>query len=242
MGYGERRLRAPRPVGCEPRSRQRGAALGGGPATIAASVTARTVGATLLALAGAGLLYRAAGRGRPLAALGFHTEDGKGGAGLSARAAEIQRSLTIQAPRDDVYRRWRHPENQRLVWSHFAEIGNASDEGASWRVRGPLGRALEWETRIVEERDGHMLRWESTSGDVPNAGVAEFGDAPAGLGTEITLRVRFDPPGGPLGAVAARVLDDPPTLVLAKALRRFKSLVETGEIPSTERNPSARGS
>ena len=54
------------------------------------------------------------------------------------------------------------------------------------------------------------------------------------------MRVRFDPPEETLGDAAARLLDDPPKLVLAKALRRFKSLVETGEIASTDRNPSAR--
>jgi uncharacterized membrane protein len=158
----------------------------------------------------------------------------------ASTGVEIQRSLTIQQPRTEVYRRWRDPQTQPLVWGHFAELTNVTPDGARWRVEAPLRRSLEWETRVVEDEEAEHIRWESAGGDLPNEGTVQFRDAPVELGTEITLRVRFDPPAGVLGDAAARLLDAPPKLVLAKALRRFKSLVESGEIPSTERNPSAR--
>ena len=204
---------------------QRGASVAAGAALVTVGVRRRTVGGALAALAGAGLLYRGAIGSRSV-----------------RDAVTIQRSLTIELPRDEVYRRWRDPRNQPLVWGHFAELTNATEEAAHWRVDAPLGRRFEWDTRVVEDREGELLRWESASGNVPNEGAVEFRDAPGDFGTEITLRVRFDPPGGPLGDAAVRVLDDPPKLVLAKALRRFKSLVESGEIPSTDRNPSGRAS
>jgi uncharacterized membrane protein len=160
--------------------------------------------------------------------------------GAASGQVEIQRSLTIQRSRAEVYRSWRDPGTQPLVWGHFAELTDVSSDGARWRVEAPLRRSLEWETRIVEDAEAERVRWESVDGDLPNEGTVEFRDAPGDLGTEITLRVRFDPPAGALGDVAVRLLDDPPKLVLAKTLRRFKSLVESGEIPSTERNPSAR--
>jgi uncharacterized membrane protein len=157
----------------------------------------------------------------------------------SAGPLELQRSVTVERARDDVYRRWREPETQALVWRHLAEVTNATEHGAHWHVEAPLGRSLEWETRIVEEREGELIRWQS-SGDVAGTGSVEFRDAPRDFGTEITLRVRVDPPGGAFGAAAARRFSEPPKLVLAKALRRFKSLVETGEIASTDHNPRAR--
>jgi uncharacterized membrane protein len=153
---------------------------------------------------------------------------------------EIQRSLTIHGPRDDVFRRWHEPETQPLVWSHFAELTNVTPDGARWRVQAPLGRALEWETRIVEDEAPKRVRWEAVDGDVRNEGTVEFRDAPRDFGTELTLRVRLDPPPRPLGGARVLLLPAVGELVLAKALRRFKSLVETGEIPSTERNPNAR--
>ena len=203
----------------------RGASLLGGAALVGLGVRRRTVGGAVAALAGAGLLYRSATASRA-----------RGG------AVQIQRSLTIELPREDVYRRWRDPQVQPVVWAHLAEVTNATGEGAHWRVDGPLGRILEWDTRIVEEREGELVRWHSTSGNLANEGTVEFRDALGDFGTEVALRVRFDPPAGPLGDVAVRLLDAPPKLVLAKALRRFKSLVESGEIPSTDRNPSARAS
>ena len=213
---------------------QRAASLAAGTALVTLAVTRRTRGGLLLLAPGGDLLYRGAtGHCHVLAALGIDT------AGRNGGAVEVQRSLTIQQPRVDVYGRWRDPQSQPLVWSHFAEITNATEDGAHWRVRTPLGRVLEWDSRVVEDRDGELVRWEATSGELPNEGSVEFRDAPGDLGTEITLRVRFDPPGGPVGEAAARLLDDVPKLALAKALRRFKSLVETGEIPSTDRNPKA---
>ena len=217
---------------------QRRASIAAGAALVGVGLARRTLGGAVLALAGADLLYRGAtGYCHVLGALGIDTANGRG-----ARTApvELQRSITIQQPRLDVYRRWRDPQTSPPVWSHFAELTNVTDETAHWRVDAPLGRTFEWDTRIVEERNGELIRWHSTSGNLPNEGAVEFRDAPGDWGTELTLRVRFDPPAGALGNAAVRLLDDPPKLVLAKALRRFKNLVETGETPATDRNPSAR--
>ena len=147
---------------------------------------------------------------------------------------ELQRSITVQQPRAEVYRQWLDPQNQAVIWSHVAELVDGTEQAARWRANGPLGRSLEWETRVVEEREGELVRWHST-GDLAGEGSVELRDAPGDYGTEVTLRAAFD-------GVAARVLGDPAKLVLAKTLRRFKSLVESGEIPSTEHNPSGRES
>jgi uncharacterized membrane protein len=190
----------------------------------------RRLGGAVAVLVGAPLIYRAVtGRRRALGSSRGHEE------------MEIERSISVQRPRQDVYTRWRDPATQPLVWSHFADVTGATDRGAHWRVNAPLRRTLEWDTQIVEEREGELIRWEATDGaDLPHHGSVEFRDAPGEWGTEVALRVRFDAPGSAIGRRAPRFFDEPPKLVLAKALRRFKSLVESGEIPSTEPNPSGR--
>ena len=214
---------------------QRSASLVGGTALVVAGARRRSLGGVALAAGGADLLYRGAtGYCHGLAALGIDTK--------TREPVEVQRSITVEAPRGDVYARWRDPATQPPVWSHFADVTNATERGAHWRVELPLGRTLEWDSEITEDREPELIAWRSTGGDMPNEGSVEFRDAPREYGTEITLRVRFEPPAGPLGSAAARVFDEPPKLVLAKALRRFKSLVESGEIASTERNPSGRES
>ena len=223
---------------------QRLASLMGGTALVATALRRRSLGGVVAGVVGADLLYRAAtGYCHVLGALGIDVS-GRGGTrahAVPAGSPKLQRSITVERARNDVYHRWRDPAWQPLVWAHFAELTGASEHGAHWRVDSPLGRTLECYTRIVEAREAELVRWQST-GDAPNEGSVEFRAAPGEYGTEVTLRVRFDPPAGRAGDAAARILDDPLELVLAKALRRFKSLVESGEISSTERNPSARAS
>ena len=215
---------------------QRSASAAAGAALVVVGLRRRTPAGMALAALGGDLLYRSAtGYCHLLGALGIDTSG-------RADRIEIQRSITVQLARGDVYARWRDPATQPLVWGHFARVTNATENAAHWRLDAPLGRTLEWDTRVVEEREGELIRWTSLErADLPNDGSVEFRDAPGDWGTEITLRVRFDPPAGVLGDAVARLIDEPPKLVLEKALRRFKQLAESGEIASTERTPSARG-
>jgi uncharacterized membrane protein len=110
-----------------------------------------------------------------------------------------------------------------------------------WKVRGPLGRGFEWDTRIVEDRPGRGQRWQSVEGaSLPSEGEVQFRPAPGDRGTEVTLRIRFNPPGGALGLAAAKLLGFVPRLFAERAIHYFRALAETGEIPTTDRQPAAR--
>lgn len=62
----------------------------------------------------------------------------------------------------------------------------------------------------------------------------------AGRGTEVLLRVRFDPPGGAIGREAANLLKSVPRSLADRSLHYLKSLAETGEIPTTDHQPAFR--
>ncbi len=95
--------------------------------------------------------------------------------------------------------------------------------------------------QITDERPGALIRASSDGGGLVTECEIRFRAAPAGRGTIATLHVRFDPPGGMLGDVAARFFDGVvPKELASKALHNFKSLVLTGEIPTTDRQPAAR--
>ncbi|MBV9999268.1 MAG: SRPBCC family protein [Verrucomicrobia bacterium] len=161
--------------------------------------------------------------------------------GGGAEATRIEASLTIEKPAEELYRRWSEPETLSKVMGHFAEIQASGDGRAHWQVRGPFGRALEWDMRTVEERPGEVLRWQALPGShLPVEGSVRFRPAAADRGTVATLCFQFDPPGGVLGDTALKGLGGAPRLIASKALRRFKNLVETGEIPTTERQPAGR--
>lgn len=154
---------------------------------------------------------------------------------------EIESAITIGKPADELYRMWREPANLSRIMGHFADVQAQGEHRQHWKVHAPLGQEAEWESEITEERAGECLRWASVEGAaLQNEGEISFAPAPQNRGTEVHLAMRFQPPGGVLGKAAVAVLGPAPRLVAHHALRRFKSLAETGEIATLRHNPSAR--
>jgi uncharacterized membrane protein len=189
-----------------------------------------------LALLGGNLVYRGiTGHCAVYGAMGVDT------APVARGAPEVSRSITIGKPAAELYRAWRDPETLAKVMSPFAELVATEGTRQHWRLAVPGLPHLAWNARIVEERDGSLLRWASTPASrIGNEGTVEFRPAPGDRGTEVRLHIRFDPPGGSLGRAAARALAMLPKMAVEKALRAFKSLIETGEIPTLAHNPAAR--
>ena len=151
----------------------------------------------------------------------------------------VQRTVTIDKPADELYSLWRDSQTLRHVMDFFAEVESTTDRDTHWKVRAPLGQVFEWDSRNIEERPGESLRWESTEGSTfRSTGSISFAPGTYGRGTVVTLTFGFDPPGGRLGQAAAKLLRVVPSTLAFKALQRFKSLAETGEIATAVRNPS----
>ncbi|WP_224333227.1 SRPBCC family protein [Haloprofundus halobius] len=208
----------------------------------------RSLVGAVLAVVGGWLVYRGGGGQRRLRSarsspVGDDRRERREN-DASASPIDVERATTVRKSTDELYDLWRDPETLTQVVSGVAEVTVEDEEEGRyrWRIDGPLGRTLTWETRLVEDRPDELLRWESVDGaSVANEGALEFRPAPADQGTEVTLRVRFDPPGGAVGGAAMSFLGFAPEVLASKMLYRFKSLAETGEIPTLDRNPSARG-
>lgn len=235
--------RAAKSIDADPGGWERIASTALGGALVLYGLGRRSIVGTVAALAGGVLLYRGVrGNDRPSTSgtsVGDAAERRESGA---AGGVEVERSVTVERPADELYEIWRDPQQLSRIVGRAGEVTDANDDRQRWTVDAPLGRSVEWETRIVEERPGELLRWESLAGSrVSGEGSLRFREAPGDRGTEVTLSVRVDPPGGALGSSVIERLNVAPDAVVGEALRRFKSLAETGEIPSTEHNPSARG-
>ncbi len=206
-------------------------------------LTRRSTGGAVAALAGGGMIYRAAtGHCHLYEAVGVNTAvQGSGRDATHASQVKLSSTVTIGKSAEEIDRLWRQPDTLPRIMAHLAEVTPASEGRWHWKVVGPLGITLEWDTHVVEDRQGQSQRWESEEGaDLPNEGSIRYRSAPADRGTEVTLQFRFQPPGGMLGAAAARQLRIIPRLVAETSLRYLKSLAETGEIPTTEHQPAAR--
>jgi uncharacterized membrane protein len=154
---------------------------------------------------------------------------------------EQQCTITISRPAEELFRAWQKPEVQARIMAHFANVSGAEDGRLRWRVRAPLTMVRSFETECAEARDNELVVWKSTPGsELASTWTLQLRKAPGSYGTELTLRVRFDPAGGLLPHMLSKLLGSPTRLVIERALRNFKALVESGEIPSTFHNPSAR--
>lgn len=205
-----------------------------GGALLALGLGRRSLGGTAMALAGGWLSYRAvSGRGRSVRAF-ESVADRRGG------STTVEAAVTVGKPADELSELVRDPETLDRVVGPFADVSSAGEGRHRWNPRGSLERVPSWETRIVEERSGERLRWEPVEGPAAfDEWSMEFGPAPGDRGTEVTLRVRL--PGGTLSGAGIERLDVVPEALINETLDRFKSLAETGEVPTIEDNPSGRG-
>ena len=156
-----------------------------------------------------------------------------------AHETQLRRWITIGQPADRLYALWCDPATLPQIMAHFADITVLNEAEAEWHIQGPLKKKYRWRSRIVDRQPGVVIAWESLEGaDVPNEGMLQFRPAPGEWGTELTLTLRFNPPGGVIGKKIKALLDLFPKEQLSKALHRFKSLAETGEIPRLDGQPT----
>jgi len=107
-----------------------------------------------------------------------------------------------------------------------------------WVVAAPAGQEVEWDSVITEDQPGRLIAWESAEGaDIRNSGRIEFRDGAPGRGTEVSVTMAYDPPAGAIGKLFAKIFQEP-KIQARRELRRFKQLMETGEI-STAKPPHA---
>ena len=157
-----------------------------------------------------------------------HLTDGKGDT-VAARA------VTINRPVAEVYSYWRDLTNLPSFMDNVVSITVDGEKGSHWVVKAPGGKTVEWDARITEERPNELLAWTSEEGaDVPNSGRVEFRDAGA-RGTVVTATIAYDPPGGVVGKLIAKMFQREPAIQARRDLRRFKQLMETGEIATSSR-------
>ncbi|WP_186266568.1 hypothetical protein [Burkholderia gladioli] len=154
---------------------------------------------------------------------------------------EVRRAITIGRTADELRQLWLAPRTIQQLMAGCATLHAAGESRMRWEVRTPLGRVYQWESEIVSGPDGGV-GWRSLPDiAIPNEGAVRFEPAPNDRGTVVTLHVRFGAPGGALGEKLLELLGRTPlNLIADRALRRFKSLAETGEIPTTGQQPAAR--
>ena len=154
------------------------------------------------------------------------------------RGVKVVKACTVKQPADVLYSFWRDFENIARITKHPVAVTRISEFESHWSVPGPGDKYVEWDSAIINDEPGRLIAWRSREGaDIANAGSVRFEDGPPGEGTEVTVALEYDAPGGKLGALLAKLTGEEPGQQVAEALRRFKALMEAGEIPTTEGQP-----
>ncbi|HEX2053542.1 MAG TPA: SRPBCC family protein [Actinomycetota bacterium] len=165
-----------------------------------------------------------------------HTQAVKGsgeGMGLKGRTA-----ITVNKPAEDVYGYWHQFENLPTFMFHLESVTKRGDNLYHWVAKAPLGRKVEWDAEVVEDLPNQLIRWRSTEdADVPNSGSVRFAPAPGNRGTEVIVEIDYQLPGGAIGDSVARMFGEEPQQQMKDDLRRFKQVLETGEVVRSEGSP-----
>ncbi len=129
---------------------------------------------------------------------------------------KVERAVTVNRPRDELFRIWRNFENLPRFMTHLQRVAVdelGDDKRSHWVAKAPLGREIEWDSEITEERENEYI---------------------------VKVSMQYHPPAGSMGAAVAKLFGEEPDQQVREDLRHFKQIMETGEIPSVEGQPSGR--
>ncbi|TCP37441.1 SRPBCC family protein [Sphingomonas sp. BK235] len=146
------------------------------------------------------------------------------------------RAVTINRPVAEVFAYFRDFANFPSFMENVERIDVLDRQRSHWVVKAPAGGTVEWDARLTAEEENTLLAWTSEDGaEVPNSGRVEFHDAGA-RGTVLVATILYDPPGGVIGKVIAKMFQREPAIQARRDLRRLKQLLETGEIATPAMN------
>ena len=120
----------------------------------------------------------------------------------SGRLSPTTQTIVVNRDPADVYQFWLRFDQFPRFMRHLKQVSARKDGTSHWKAYGPGGQLYEWDAETVQSRPNELIAWRSLpGGDVQNEGSA----VATLLGREPGQEVRED-------------------------LRRFKQVVETGEV------------
>jgi uncharacterized membrane protein len=211
------------------------ASIVGGSAMVLFGLQQRSLRGVLTAIAGGGLAYHGATAERSLG------EKATEAVGLD-KALKVEKTVTINKPIEELYNYWHNFENLPTFMKHVQSVRVIDQKRSHWVANAPLGQSVEWDADIIKDEPNHLIAWASVeNADVENSGFVRFTKAPGDRGTEVKIVMEYSIPGGRVTAALAKLFGEEPEQQIGDELRRFKQLMEAGEIATTEGQPRCNG-
>jgi uncharacterized membrane protein len=151
---------------------------------------------------------------------------------------QVEAAVTVNRSPEDVYEFWRDLTRLPTFMRHLESVTSVGEDRTHWVARAPLRRSVEWDAEMTGDEAGRRISWRSLPGaDIDNSGTVHFAPAPDQDGTEVRVSLHYDVPGGAIGRAAAKLLGEEPEQQVRDDLRRFKQVLETGDIVRSDALP-----
>lgn len=198
----------------------------------------------MLAVTGGALVYRGATGQCPLYKVaGIDTSTGRPRPVVSVphgRGVKIESSVLINKPPEELYRYWRAFENLPRFMDSLISVKTEGDQRSHWVVKSIGNAEISWDAEIVNDIPNELIAWRTVeNSDVDHAGSVRF--EPAGRGTRVKVTMEYRPPAGKIGVGLAKLFGQEPRQMIEGDLRRFRQLMESGEITTVEGQPHGGG-
>ena len=208
--------------------KERWASIVGGSAMVLMGLQQRSLRGILTAIAGGGLAYHGATADKSL-------QDKVVDATGINKAIRVEKTVTIDKSAEELYNYWHNFENLPNFMKHVKSVQVLDMRRSHWVANAPLGQTIEWDADIINDQPNQLIAWASEEGaQVDNSGFVRFSPAPGDRGTEVKVVMEYNVPGGMVTAAIAKLFGEEPEQQIGDELRRFKQLMETGEIATTE--------
>jgi uncharacterized membrane protein len=202
----------------------------------------RSIGGVMLAAAGTTLIYRGATGHCPVyAAAGINRSDDTRVALAGARGVLVDEAVTINRPAEELYAFWRNFEQLPRFMRNLVSVRQIDACQSHWVASAPGGLTVSWDAEVINEIPGELIAWRTIHGStVVSAGSVNFHSSVRRRGTVVRVRMQYNPPAGKLGHAVAALFGQDASHTIREDLRRFKQLMEAGEIPTTAGQPRGR--
>ena len=208
-----------------------------GGALLALGLKQRMRDGVMLAVTGGALLYRGATGQCPLYKVaGIDTSTGRPRPAVSVphgRGVKVENAVLINKSPEELYRYWRQFENLPRFMDNLVSVRTEGDQRSHWVVKSIGNAEISWDAEIVNDVPNELIAWRTVeNSDVDHAGSVRF--EATRRGTRVKVTTEYRPPAGKVGVGLAKLFGQEPGQMIESDLRRFKQLMEAGEVVSVE--------
>jgi uncharacterized membrane protein len=168
---------------------------------------------------------------------------GRAASGRNSTEAYLHGAIVVNKPAQECYEFWRDVKNLPKFMHLVESVQPVDDRHTSWKVRGPGDVKLQWNTELMADEPARRLAWRARQDSgLQHTATVRFQSAKGIRGTLVTVVAQYHAAAGTAVVGVRKLLGSDPESLLREDLRRFKNLIEAGEVPSTRGQPSGRRS